>query len=727
MGRRKFRFNDPKKTDREIDELTGPVRQMMQTIYKAHSKACVVFAGKIECDYGDDSNFISVYNENGTRVRLISYSMQGYKIQNFIRQNLATEWLEYDKKGMPRSSMILKYRDDDKPEEITTYDGNGVIKTYTLYKYDEAGRALEQLSYHGPKKTLHERYEHIYNEFGKPVSSSRYVKGELEYRTTNTYNEKGHLLEQVSKSTSEEMAEYNSRTVFKPNEYGDSVETTFYKGTGTPKTYYQDYQYDNEGKRIIPPREEEVEEGESEKCEYDVHGNWIKKTTFNNDIAVNILVREINYFDEAEKTFVHPFMLTTEVEETDEMKVKAEELSVEDAKWLSEINVPGTGAENFPAMRYYAMMYKEFPSMISYGYQNIEAVTVHKELVDDMNAEEIHSYRHHGGHHYTVRYTLSFRQYPGYLLQANHINPQNEDEFTVPDNVDASDGLIYTGQFNLLCPSEASGKRDSYFESEILEYICKCSLRKKPDKPVINIIQASSNGFVMSARPVDNNFKIDDLDVNYGAGFNKFHNDLILRFNTSTKGLVLFHGQPGTGKTYYIRHLLRNMVQQNKVVIYMPPNMVDHLVEPGFMTFLSGEVQEFSENNQTCVLLIEDAEPLLAKRQEGVRIQGITNLLNMSDGLLNDMLKLQIICTFNVDLRKLDSALLRPGRLIARKEFKALPELDANLLAQRLKIKHHFKGPATLGEIYAMRRNKDTLIHEVESDKGASTLLDDLL
>ena len=144
----------------------------------------------------------------------------------------------------------------------------------------------------------------------------------------------------------------------------------------------------------------------------------------------------------------------------------------------------------------------------------------------------------------------------------------------------------------------------------------------------------------------------------------------------------------------------------------MPPNMVDYLVEPSFMTFLSQTVTSFSAAGKFCVLLIEDAEPLLASRNTGGRIQGVTNLLNMTDGLLNDMLKLQIICTFNVDLKELDAALLRPGRLIARKEFKALGEIEANLLAQSLGIKHHFTSPATLSEIYAMLKNKNTLIHD---------------
>lgn len=295
------------------------------------------------------------------------------------------------------------------------------------------------------------------------------------------------------------------------------------------------------------------------------------------------------------------------------------------------------------------------------------------------------------------------------------------------DGYDYDEDSVYTSQLQLLRPSDASGKRDEYFEEELQEYIEKCSLRKKPDKPTIHMIEVRGNAFAMVEHAVDDNFEIKDLNVNYGYGFEKFHNELMNRFNTSTKGLVLFHGQPGTGKTYYIRHLLRKMVSCNrKAVIYLPPNMVDHLVEPAFMTFLSDEIKHWADDGYFCVLLIEDAEPLLARRQEGVRIQGITNLLNLSDGILNDMLNLQLICTFNVDLKRLDRALLRPGRLIARKEFRPLSELDANLLAERLGIKHHFTKAATLGEIYALLKDKYTLIHDVEPDKDASTAVDEL-
>jgi len=291
----------------------------------------------------------------------------------------------------------------------------------------------------------------------------------------------------------------------------------------------------------------------------------------------------------------------------------------------------------------------------------------------------------------------------------------NYEELPYLDGVeDNYDGTLHLGDIIILLPGEASRTQEEDTVMDTINWcIENCTAEEIEDKPQISMVQVASNGaFTLQSHPAKDDFEIDDLDIQYGYGFEKFHDDLMDRFKNESQGLVLFHGLPGTGKTYYIRHLLREMAIAKKIVIYMPPNMVDYLVEPAFMTFLSQMVTSLSSQGKFCVLLIEDAEPLLASRNTTGRIQGVTNLLNMTDGLLNDMLKLQIICTFNVDLKELDAALLRPGRLIARKEFKALGEIEANLLAQSLGIKHHFKAPATLSEIYAMLKDKNTLIHD---------------
>ncbi|MEJ7658644.1 MAG: hypothetical protein WKG07_02960 [Hymenobacter sp.] len=54
-------------------------------------------------------------------------------------------------------------------------------------------------------------------------------------------------------------------------------------------------------------------------------------------------------------------------------------------------------------------------------------------------------------------------------------------------------------------------------------------------------------------------------------------------------------------------------------------------------------------DNANSILLIEDAEELLTKRS-ATGSNAVSNLLNLSDGLLSDGFHIQIVCTFNADL-----------------------------------------------------------------------------
>ncbi|MEI6434184.1 MAG: hypothetical protein WCP32_05010 [Bacteroidota bacterium] len=70
-----------------------------------------------------------------------------------------------------------------------------------------------------------------------------------------------------------------------------------------------------------------------------------------------------------------------------------------------------------------------------------------------------------------------------------------------------------------------------------------------------------------------------------------------------------------------------------------------------------------------------------------------------SDRLLSDCLNIQIICSFNTDISKVDSAPMRKGRLIAKYEFKELAIEKAQKLSQKLGFPHIFNAPATLTAI----------------------------
>jgi ATP-dependent 26S proteasome regulatory subunit len=113
----------------------------------------------------------------------------------------------------------------------------------------------------------------------------------------------------------------------------------------------------------------------------------------------------------------------------------------------------------------------------------------------------------------------------------------------------------------------------------------------------------------------------------------------------------------------------------------------------------------FLIQNSNSILFIEDAERVITDRNNG-GANGVSNILNITDGILSDILKIQIVATFNMDKAKIDSALLRKGRLIAEHKFDALPIEDANNLIKHLGKDYVATKPMTLTEIYNLEETE---------------------
>jgi ATP-dependent 26S proteasome regulatory subunit len=113
---------------------------------------------------------------------------------------------------------------------------------------------------------------------------------------------------------------------------------------------------------------------------------------------------------------------------------------------------------------------------------------------------------------------------------------------------------------------------------------------------------------------------------------------------------------------------------------------------------MNPEFMDLLLDNPNAVLVIEDAENIIKDRRYSSE-SSVSNLLNISDGLLSDCLNVQIICTFNSEIGLVDSALLRKGRLIARYEFGKLSIDKARKLIDHLNLKIKINKPMTLAEI----------------------------
>jgi SpoVK/Ycf46/Vps4 family AAA+-type ATPase len=181
-----------------------------------------------------------------------------------------------------------------------------------------------------------------------------------------------------------------------------------------------------------------------------------------------------------------------------------------------------------------------------------------------------------------------------------------------------------------------------------------------------------------------------DIDLNYGKGFKPVHEKIIKQLNEPNgKGLVLLHGVPGGGKTHYLKYLASKI--KDKQVLFIPPYLADFITSP--------EMTPFLIQNSNSVLFIEDAENVITDRNINGS-NGVSNILNITDGILSDILKIQVVATFNMDKAKIDSALLRKGRLIAEHKFDALPMDDANALLKHLGKEENATKEMTLTEIY---------------------------
>jgi ATPase family associated with various cellular activities (AAA) len=154
----------------------------------------------------------------------------------------------------------------------------------------------------------------------------------------------------------------------------------------------------------------------------------------------------------------------------------------------------------------------------------------------------------------------------------------------------------------------------------------------------------------------------------YLPGFDKFHTDVkewIKSDETGLPGLAIMYGPPGTGKSTLIKSLMSYAgTDARREVFYITPSFAESLASPNVVPLLA--------EYEGAVLVIEDAESIL-KLREGGDTSAVSTLLNLTDGVLGDMLNFKIICTFNTELDLVDPALLRPGRLHSKHYFGELP------------------------------------------------------
>lgn len=202
------------------------------------------------------------------------------------------------------------------------------------------------------------------------------------------------------------------------------------------------------------------------------------------------------------------------------------------------------------------------------------------------------------------------------------------------------------------------------------------------------------NNGVLEIEPIETNVnKIENIELFYNQKTLKSINKFVKKLKSSDRGLSIFWGERGTGKTSMIHYLSHKL---DRIVIYIPINLIETtILDPGFRKFLRKYHQP--------IIILDDCENIfndIIQRTNSVS----SNLIQLVDGLLSDYSPVNIICIFNENqFSEIDESLCESNNFIEDIEFNYLSSEESEELSSFLGFNKKYKNKNKVSDIIRKR------------------------
>lgn len=253
---------------------------------------------------------------------------------------------------------------------------------------------------------------------------------------------------------------------------------------------------------------------------------------------------------------------------------------------------------------------------------------------------------------------------------------------------------------------ELDNENEDYLISEVLFYFKNSENREKIENIIedlstsildssesvnkINILSSNAGVLDLDSIQIDN---IEDIDLFYQENVIKSINKTIKCLKKQNSGLSIIRGEIGTGKTSIAKYIAQ---QLDEITIFIPINFIEQSINnPDFRNFL--------KKYKKVLIVVDDCDffNFLGKNNFLA-----SNILQLVDGVLSDLISVQVLLIFNVDSDyQIDQVYEDANCLVDIIEIDTLCGEKATELSKHLNHNRKYKSDTKLIDIVKNRKS----------------------